>query len=183
MAQRLEINSLKHNVCNDNRSYQRQQLHYHVRTLLMLSHLLVLLNFFSHFVLYSHSCQWSVGTVKHVQSPSAFTTSPASSKMPVLISKNLWALKMVPLQSIPCKHLTLTQHFLKLLQTAGSNTSKKNLINWLGLCITYIYLHLLQSNNAQINRSINEHFMCTLLTRSIWPRFTQSRTLAGILNL
>lgn len=99
-------------------------LHYQVRMLLMISHLLVLLNFFSHFLLYGHSCQWSVGTVKHVQSPSAFTTSPAGSKMPLLIFQNLWALKMVHFQSIPCKHLTLSQHFLQLLQAAWATISK-----------------------------------------------------------
>lgn len=93
-------------------------------TLLMISHLLVLLNFFSHFLLYGHSCQWSVGTVKHVQSPSAFTTSPVGSKMPVLISKNPWAHKMVHLQSIPCKHPTLTQQFLLLLQAARAKTNR-----------------------------------------------------------
>lgn len=32
-------------------------LHYHVGMLLMISHLLVPLNFFSHFLLYGHSCQ------------------------------------------------------------------------------------------------------------------------------
>ncbi len=44
--------------------------------------------------------------------------------MPVLISKNLRALKMVPFQSIPYKHPTLTQHFLVLLQAAWAKTHK-----------------------------------------------------------
>ena len=32
-------------------------LHHHAGMQLMISHLLVLLNFFSHFLFYSHSCQ------------------------------------------------------------------------------------------------------------------------------
>lgn len=127
----------------------------------MISHLLVLLNFFSHFLLYSHSCQWSVGTVKHVQSPSAFTASPAGSKMPVLISKNLWVLKMVRLQSIPCKHPTLTQHFLKLLQAAGTKISKhllkkliRSLYNKLSTFIAGLQIVTERSSNAQINGAI-----------------------------
>lgn len=114
-------------------------LHYHVGKQLMISHLLVLLNFFSHFLLYSHSCQWSVGTVKHVQSPSAFTISPAGCKMPVLISKKPVGLKMVRLQSIPCKHLTLTQHFLVLLQAAWAKISKHPKL-WLDLHTTDVFI-------------------------------------------
>ncbi len=35
----------------------KENLLHQVGTLLMISHLLVLLNFFSHFLLYGHSCQ------------------------------------------------------------------------------------------------------------------------------
>lgn len=113
LVQQLRVLSKKH------------LLHRHVETLLIISHLLVLLNFFSHFLLYGHSCQWSVGTVKHVQSPSAFSTSQAGCKMPVLISKKpVGPQDGTFFSQFPINTPTLTQHFLGLLQAAWAKISK-----------------------------------------------------------
>ncbi len=47
--------------------------------LLIKSYLLIVFYFFPHVLVYSHSCQWSVGTVKHVQSVPALTNIPEQS--------------------------------------------------------------------------------------------------------
>lgn len=144
--------------------------------LLIISHLLVLLNFFSHFLLYSHSCQWSVGTVKHVQSPSpAFTTSPADSKMPLLIFQNLWALKTLHFQSILCKNPALTQHFwcyYKLPELTQSKHQKQTSNSWLDLSIKDIFI----IDSVQIDI---QYFMCTEITPFVVPGFTHCNTEEG----
>lgn len=109
---RLKIHSLKKKTCAMTKDVIKENLlHYHVGMLLVILHLLVLLNFFSHFLLYGHSCQWSVGTVKHVQSPSAFTISPAGCKMPVLISKNLWVSRWYVCSQFPVNTQLLLSSF------------------------------------------------------------------------
>lgn len=159
------VRSRKHNLCTRDKRYHRYHLHSHAETLLMISHLLVLLNFFSHFLLYGHSCQWSVGTVKHVQSPSAFNTSPASCKMSVLISKTLWALKLVPLQPTDCKHPTLTQQLLWFLQAAWAKTRihREKLIRSLYKRTMYICpKKQTKSNDDQIKRVYMWNISCAL---------------------
>ena len=83
-----------------------------------------------------------MGTVKHVQSPSAFSTSQAGSKMPVLISKKpVGPQDGTFFSQFPINTPTLTQHFLGLLQACLSQnekTSKK--ADYISVLKLYVYV-------------------------------------------
>lgn len=59
-------------------------LWYRVMILPLMWYLLIFLYFFSHFLLYSHSCQWPVGTDECLQFPPAFTDPPTNIKQSFL---------------------------------------------------------------------------------------------------